>query len=190
MGRSKMIEYDILEIKIKNLKKLKNFSAFSAVFFLHTIPINILIIISIIAEMFSDTTIQSTGKSILTLISVLAITALMLWVGMFSCKNNAIYRELLKKLTTVDPTQSETRKIVCQKFKHLLVPRGKHTSKTVGICIYTESEKCYYILNQSKISYGALDAVFRTFMGEQEFEFYKGTNIIKRFDAADEVGNN
>ena len=185
-----MTEYDILEIKIKNLKKLKNFSAFSAVFFLHTIPINILIIISIIAAMFSDTTIQSTGESILTLISVLAITPLMLWVGIFSCKNNAIYRELLKKLTTVDPTQSETRKIVCQKFKHLLVPRGKNTSKTVGICIHTESEKCYYILNQAKISYGAFGAcaaVFRTFMGEQEFEFYKGTNIIKRFDAADEV---
>ena len=185
-----MTEYDILEIKIKNLKKLKNFSAFSAVFSLPVTPINVLILISMIAEMFSDTQIHSTGESILTLISVLAITPLMLWVGIFSCKNNAIYRELLKKLTTVDPTQSETRKIVCQKFKQLLVPRGKHTSKTVGICIHTESEKCYYILNQAKISYGALNAVFRTFMGEQEFEFYKGTNIIKRFDAADEVGNN
>ena len=190
MGENEMTEYDILKIKIKNLKKLKKFSAFSAVVSLPVIPINILILISMITEMFSDTPIHSTGESILTLISVLAITPLMLWVGIFSCKNNAIYRELLKKLTTADPTQSETRKIVCQKFKHLLVTRGKHTSKTVGICIHTESEKCYYILNQAKISYGALNAVFRTFMGEQEFEFYKGTNIIKRFDAADEVGNN
>ena len=31
---------------------------------------------------------------------------------------------------------------------------------------------------------------FRHSPFEQEFEFYKGTNIIKRFDAADEVGNN
>ena len=187
MGGSEMTEQDILDIKIKNLKKLKGFSAFSAFFFLHTVPISVFLIIAIIAEMFSDTTIHSTGESILTLISVLAITPLMLWVGIFSCKNNAIYRELLKKLTTVDPTQSETRKIVCQKFKHLLVPRGKHTSKTLGICIHTESENCYYILNQSKIAQGALNAVFRTYMGEQEFEFYKGTNIIKKFDAADEA---
>ncbi len=182
-----MAEQDILEIKIKNLKKLKNFSAFSAVFFLHTIPISILIIISVIAELISDNPIHSTGESILALISVLAVTPLMLWVGIFSCKNNTIYRELLKKLTTVDPTQSETRKIVCKKFKHLLVPRGKYTSKTLGICIHTESEKCYYILNQAKVAQGALDAVFRTYTGEQEFEFYKGTNVIKKFDAADDV---
>ena len=190
MGKSKMTESDILEIKIKNLKKLKNFSAFSAVFFLQTIPISILVIISIIAELVSVAPAHSTADSLFSLIGVIAFTPLMLWLGVFSYKNNIAYRKLLKKLTALDPTQSETRRIVCKKFKQLLVPRGNHTSKTLGICIYTESEKCYYILNQAKVAQGALNAVFRTYTGEQEFEFYKGTNVIKKFDAADEVGNN
>lgn len=182
-----MTEQDILDIKIKNLKKLKRVSAFSAFFFLHTIPISVFIIIAIIAELVSGAPAHSTAESLFALIGVIAFTPIMLWLGIVSHKNNIAYRELLKKLTKLDPTQSETRKIVCQKFKHLLVPRGKHTSKTLGICIHTESENCYYILNQSKIAQGALNAVFRTYMGEQEFEFYKGTNIIKKFDAADEA---
>ncbi len=187
MEESKMTEQDILEIKIKNLKKLKGFSAFSAFFFLHTIPISVFIIIAIIAELVSGAPAHSTAESLFALIGVIAFTPIMLWLGIVSHKNNIAYRELLKKLTTLDPTQSEMRRIVCKKFRHLLVPRGKHTSKTLGICIHTESEKCYYILNQAKIAQGALNAVFRTYMGEQEFEFYKGTNIIKKFDAADEV---
>ena len=184
-----MTEQDILDIKIQNLKKLKRFSAFSAFFFLHTVPISVFIIIGIIAELVSAAPTQSTAESLLALISVIAFTPIMLWLGVLSHKNNIAYRELLKKLTTLDPTQSEIRRIVCEKFKHLLVPRGKHESKTLGICIHTESEKCYYILNQAKIAQGALNAVFRTYIGEQEFEFYKGTNIIKKFDTADEVGD-
>ena len=86
-----MTESDILEIKIKNLKKLKNFSAFSAVFFLQTIPISVLVIISIIAELVSVAPAHSTADSLFALIGVIAFTPLMLWLGVFSYKNNIAY---------------------------------------------------------------------------------------------------
>ena len=170
-----MTDREILDMRIKNLKKLRRMYLFGAIFFLHPVPFFLLMIIGYSGDFIYS--LESIKNLFLMIICILMFLFLGIWLAKFS----RIYIKLLKTLEGVDPSESDTKILKCDKYRFIVRGKSKHTTYKTGITIFADGEIYYYIFVRESHSLGHIP------LGEHEFELYKGTNIIKKFDVADDA---
>lgn len=174
-----MTDREILDRRIKNLKKLRRMYLFGTIFFLHLVPfISVMTILSLwdFDEFYADMP-NPIASFLLTLLFIF----MLLFFGIWFAKFAHLYIRLIKMLEKADPSESETKLLKCEKYRFITRARTKHTTYTVGITVFADGEKYYYIFLHESFSVGHIP------LGEHEFVLYKGTNIIKKFDAADDA---
>jgi hypothetical protein len=179
MVESDMTDREILDRRIKNLKKLRGLYLFGAIFFLHLVPfISVMTIYSLwdFDEFYADM-----PNPIASFLLLLLFIFMLLFFGIWFAKFARLYIRLIKILEKADPLESETKKFVCDKYRVILRNRFKYSLYKVGVIVFTGGEKYYYIFARESYDIAHIP------LGEHEVELYKGTNIIKKFDAADDA---
>lgn len=174
-----MTDREILDRRIKNLKKIRGMYLFGAIFFLHPVPF--ILVMTIFSLWDLDGFYVDTPNPIASFLLLLLCILMLLFFGVWFAKSARLYIRLVKILENADPSESETKILKCEKYRFILRARSKHTTYTVGITVFADGEKYYYIFSHESRSVGHIP------LGENEVELYKGTNIIKKFDAADDA---
>ncbi len=174
-----MTDREILDRRIKNLKKLRGMYLFGAIFFLHFVPfISVMTIFSLwdFEGFYADM-----PNPIASFLLLLLCILMLLFFGIWFAKYAQLYIKLINTLKKADPSEFETKTLVCEKYRFILRGQSKHTTYKTGIAVFAGGERYYYIFARESYK------LYRIPLGEHEVELYKGTNIIKKFDAADDA---
>ena len=174
-----MTDRQILDSRIKNLNRVKGMYIFGAIFFLHPVPFISIFTFGSLCDF--DRFHGDMPNPIASFLLLLLCIFMLLFFGIWFAKYARLYMKLLKTLKKADPTEFETKTLVCEKYRFILRNRGKHSTYNVGVIVFTGNEKYYYIFARESYNVAHIP------LGEYEVELYKGTNIIKKFDAADDA---
>ena len=178
MGGNDMMDKEILDMQIKNLKNINCIYVAAAVFILHPVPF--ILLMTIYSLWGFDGFYADSPNPIESCVLLLLFNFLLLFFGIWFVKYARLYKRLIKMLETIDPSESETRTLTCEKYRFIVRGTKHHTYKT-GVIVITDSARYYYIFARESLHLSSIP------LGEHEVELYKGTNIIKKFDAADDA---
>lgn len=173
-----MTDKEILDLRIKNLKDLKSIYVLGAVFILPPVPFISLMTVYSLWDF--DGFYADSPNPIESCILLLLFNFLLLFCGIWFVKNARLYKRLIKMIEKIDPSESETKTLTCEKYRFIVRGAKYHTYKT-GVIVITDIAKYYYIFARKSLHLSSIP------LGEHEVELYKGTNIIKKFDAADDA---
>ena len=113
-----MTNREILDRRIKNLKKLRRMYLFGTIFFLHLVPF--ISVMTILSLWDFDGFYADIPNPIASFLLTLLFIFMLLFFGIWFAKFARLYIRLIKMLEKADPSESETKKLVCDKYRVIL----------------------------------------------------------------------